>query len=322
MGKELRITPPVDYCLEPKPIDVTMALTNTCNHRCIFCQYHKVVPKAEHMNLDKGLEFLRQAHNLGIKEAGFALIDEPFMSKDLEHFVLGAKNIGFEYVFFNTNGALADKKRVEELYKNGLDSIKFSINAGKKETYKIVHGKNDFDKVIKNVKDASELRSKINSDIKIFVSFAESNSNKGEGEILEGLLKDYVDKVYIVRAINQGGGMYEESQTGTVSKDETLWGRYKNPDGGNSIISGKICPYPFKRVSITAEGYLTACCVDAKNELVAADLNMVSLEEAWNNNIMKKLRSWHINDEIPENCKCYNCIKNCNNDVLGLDKLI
>lgn len=322
MEKALRVAPPVEYVLNPQPIDVTMGLTNTCNHRCIFCQYHKVIPKAVKMEYRNGYSFLEQAYDLGINEVGFSLIDEPFMSRDLEKFVLAAKNIGFEYVYFNTNGALATKERMKKLLDNGLDSIKFSINAGKADTYKKVHGRDDFEKVITNICETSALRMEMGVDIRIFVSFAENAFNKGEGKILEKTLRDKVDNVYIVQAVNQGGGMYEEAQQNIVSAEETLWGRYKKDGSGKSVIEGRVCPYPFKRASITAEGYLTACCVDAKNELVVADLNKTSLREAWNCNAMKKLREWHLDGKIPEDCKCYNCIYNTNKDVLPLEKLL
>jgi wyosine [tRNA(Phe)-imidazoG37] synthetase (radical SAM superfamily) len=321
MGKELRVAPPVEYSLTPQPLDVAMALTNTCNHRCIFCQYHKVIPKPIKMEYGKGVRILNQARNMGIREVGFALIDEPFMSNDLELFILAAKDIGFEYVFFNTNGALAVKERMKKLFENGLNSIKFSINAGKAISYQKVHGRDDFEKVIKNICDASALRTEMDVAIGLFVSFAQNAFNEGEGKILEEILRGKVDKVYVVQAINQGGGMYEEAARNIVSAEESLWGRYKD-DNRKSIIESKICPYPFKRVSVTAEGYLTACCVDAKNELIVADLERTPLAEGWNSEAMKILRTWHLEGNIPKRCKCYNCINNTNNEVLPLNELM
>ena len=41
---------------------------------------------------------------------------------------------------------------------NGLDSIKFSIHGGTKDTYKKIHGKDDFDRVIKNLIWVDEYR--------------------------------------------------------------------------------------------------------------------------------------------------------------------
>ncbi|MDR2408826.1 MAG: radical SAM protein [Bacteroidales bacterium] len=299
-----------------------MALTNICNHRCIFCQYYKNIAKPIKMHKEKGYLFLDQAFNLGVREVSFALIDEPFMSKDLEDYVVYAKNKGLDYVWLNTNGALASKDRIEKLFINGLKSIKFSVNAGKRETYIKVHGKDDFGVVIENINNALKIRDDLAVDVGVFVSFAENSINHGEGYLLENILKDKVDKIYIVSAVNQGGGMYEEVQKGLIKNDEMLWSRYKDDKDGKSILTKKICPYPFKRINITAEGYFTACCADPKNELVVANLNTTSLASAWNCDAIKKLREWHISGNMPENCKCYNCINNTDNAVKPLLELI
>jgi len=301
----------------PPPIDMVFGLTNICNHRCIFCQYNKaIIPKPIHLSIEKAIDYLKQAYELNVKECGFGLIDEPFMSEILEDCILQAKRISFEYVWLNTNGALAIKSRMEKLFINGLDSVKFSIGAGVAETYKKIHGKNDFDKVIQNVKDCSVLRKQINPNAKIFVSFAEVSVNKNEGVILENLLGDFVDKIYIVKAVNQGGGMYDEVNNGIVYKEEKLWSRYKDANG-DSIIN-TICPYPFKRINITAQGNLSACCVDMKNELLVADLDKIPLAEAWNSEKMQRIRTYLLNNNMPQNVKCYNCINNTNYEILPI----
>ena len=52
-------------------------------------------------------------------------------------------------------------KRIAQAIENGLDSIKFSIHGGTPETYEKIHGKNDLDRVIKNLKYVDEYRKKI-----------------------------------------------------------------------------------------------------------------------------------------------------------------
>jgi molybdenum cofactor biosynthesis enzyme MoaA len=257
---------------------------------------------------------MTQAYHLGAREISFSLISEPFMSQALEDCVSDAKNIGYEYIYLTTNGSMANKDRLEQLFANGLNSIKFSVNAGTAEIYIKVHGRDDFQKVIKNIISAVQLRKEMNTDVGIFVSFVENVMTKGHGIFLENILKNKVDHIYIVPAINQGGSMYEEIQEGVVDINKEkggLWNRYEKENKNIKTI----CPYPFNRINITAEGYLTACCVDLKNELVVADLNKISLQDAWNCDKMKKLRSFHLNRTIPQNLKCYNCLYNMNNII-------
>ena len=94
---------------------------------------------------------LEEAKNEGSVSVGLFATGEPFLNKDLENYIKFAKKIGYEYIFINTNGAAATLKRMQNAIASGLDSIKFSINAGTKETYKKIHGKDDFERVIKNL---------------------------------------------------------------------------------------------------------------------------------------------------------------------------
>ena len=43
------------------------------------------------------------------------------------------------------------KERADEIVRAGIDSIKLSINAANKEDYALIHGKDEFDQVIKNL---------------------------------------------------------------------------------------------------------------------------------------------------------------------------
>lgn len=97
---------------------------------------------------------------------------EPFLNKNLAEYIEISKNIGFEYVYIITNGALANLERVEPCIKAGVDNIKFSINGYDRDTYTYtyVHGKDDFEDVIKNLKNIYVYRETNNLDFKIYVS--------------------------------------------------------------------------------------------------------------------------------------------------------
>jgi MoaA/NifB/PqqE/SkfB family radical SAM enzyme len=323
MSKEIKFTIPEFGAKVSHPQEIMMALTNICNHRCYFCSYRKIMPKPVKMPREKARDFLKQALDLGAKQASFALLDEPFCSGDFENCVKDAKIMGYEYIYATTNGSLSDKTRLRKSFENGLDSIKFSINAGNRETYKKVHGRDDFDRVIQNVKDADLLRKEINPEIRLFVGFAENIINSGDEGVkeLEIILNGIVDKIFVMSTYNQGGAMFDEVKQETVSKTDKIWHRVKSYDI-KSDFSLEICSVPFRRAYVTSEGFLTACCVDGKNELVVADLNKTSLKDAWNSEDFQKFRSFLLNKNVPENCKCYNCINNTNNEVFPLEKIL
>ncbi|MCI8814672.1 MAG: radical SAM protein [Lachnospiraceae bacterium] len=142
----------------PFPYNMLVELTNRCNHACVFCAHKKM--HRSFRNCDKKLmtDIIQQAYELGTREIGFYLTGEPFLNKDLEYYVGLCKRIGFEYIYITTNGVLAKKERVKNLWELGLSSLKFSINAATRKTYQFIHGRDDFDKVMKNINDIYELK--------------------------------------------------------------------------------------------------------------------------------------------------------------------
>jgi hypothetical protein len=301
---------PVEYSLNPPfPLNIDISLNSTCNHQCIFCACHKprknLHEKSIIMSKDRVFDLIGQAYNLGARDIGFVSYSEALLYKNLEDCVAYARNLGYTYIYLSTNGSLADKRRLTNLFtgtgNGGLHSLRFSVNAGNRETYKKIHGKDDFDTVINNIVTANELRDELKLNIPLFVSYVENPLNKGQWRLLKEKFKNIVDRLYVSPAINNGGYLWEELQRGIVEPVKT-----EKP---------LMCPQPFNRFQITPEGYLTACCVDAENSMVVADLNKVALKDAWYCDNMLKVRSFFLKQEIPANSLCYNCLNNGHNVV-------
>ena len=72
-------------------------------------------------------------------------------------------------IFTTSNGSVNSFEKIKSAVDAGLDSIKFSINAGSKETYKLIHGKNDFEQVISNVTNLNKYR--LENNIKLTFMF-------------------------------------------------------------------------------------------------------------------------------------------------------
>lgn len=289
----------------PFPKNMLIELTNICNHNCIFCANSKMTRKKGNIDENFLFRILKEAFDEGTTEVGFYATGEPFVSKNLALYVTKAKDIGYKYVYITTNGALATPERTREVIEAGVDSIKFSINAGTKETYKSTHGKDEFDIVIDNLRYISDYRKKNNKNFKIFVSSIVTRYSESEKKILEEKLKDISDDIVFINVANQGGMMYEINENLSINGDEYL-------------IKKMPCSLPFNSLHVTYEGYLTSCCIDFQNYLTVADLNKVSIKEAWNSEIFIELRKKHLENSI-EGTLCYNCIYNKNE---GVDPLI
>lgn len=97
---------------------------------------------------------LKDGRTAGATDVGLYLTGESFIHPKLTEMVALAKQLGYTYIYITTNGILADKNRMHALAKAGLNSIKFSINAGTPETYAEIHGRPQYARVLRNLKIA------------------------------------------------------------------------------------------------------------------------------------------------------------------------
>ncbi len=266
-------------------------LTNVCNHKCIFCANKKMQRKKGVCDRDVMLNIINQAFELGTREVGFYLTGETLLYKDLEFFVEQCKTMGFEYIYLTTNGVYANKDRIKKLGELGLSSIKFSIDAATQNTYKKIHGKDDFNIVKNNLFDALELK-KEGLSIGIFASFCVVKQNMDEIEQFRKDIGEYFNDTMIGLATEQGGNMSE------------LLDELVDPMLRTSKMP---CERIFNRLHVTYEGYLNACCIDMENMLAYADLTKETLKDAWHNKIITALRKEHLSGKLSYN-QCYNCI--------------
>lgn len=281
----------------PFPKNMLLEITNICNNCCIFCANSKSGRKKKMMDLSFGQKILKEAYDNGTREVGFYATGEPLVNMDLEKYIAYAKDVGYEYVYITTNGTLLDKCRAKSIIEAGVDSVKFSVNASNAADYHLIHGKDDFNKVVNNMMQFNEVRKASSHPVSLFISCILTSYTKEIKDEMETLFKDIADDMIFLNCINQGGYMYEINAHLAV-----------NGDGGYHPMNN-ICPMPFKNLYVSVEGYLTMCCTDFQNYLVAADLNKEPLKEAWNNKYAQKLRQAYIDGKL-DGTLCFNCIYN------------
>lgn len=142
------------------PIYVEVGPTNICNHKCIFCALDFVEHGNHTIDKDIMISALKDMAKHGIKSVMFAGEGEPLLHKDICLFVQKAKEYGMD-VSITTNGVLFTKEKIEK-YLPYLTWIRFSVDAGSAKTYSEIHKtkKEDFNKLIKNIKVAVEFKRK------------------------------------------------------------------------------------------------------------------------------------------------------------------
>lgn len=269
------------------PKDMLFDLTNGCNHACYFCNNPHQQRKISRMPKDVGFRVMKEAVDAGVEEIGFYNTGDPFVSTDLEAFVEEANRLGYKYIYVTTNGALAMPDRAKKVIDAGLDSIKFSINAGSRETYKTVHGKDDWDAVIAHLEWISEYRKTLDRPFYLAVSYVQTRLTESEAPAFKERFSDLVDEIVVYECHDQVGQM--------AGTEELLAANHLPPR--NEMYSG-ICSSPFKRAHITSEGFMTLCCVEYENYAAVEDMRDMSFLDAWHSQRFQATRKKHIDGDL------------------------
>ena len=279
----------------PIPRQIQIETTNVCNHRCGFCAYTEMVRK--HAVMDPALfkRLVTEAYELGAREIGLFAGAEPLTCKSLEDYIVHCRTVGYEYMYISTNGALGDEARFKSLLDAGLSSIKFSINAGTRETYQRVHGRDEFDKVIKNLRFVSEYRREVATFKYLGLSFVGMPDTAHEYAAIRELAGPLVDEVLYYEANNQSG---QKAELPPPPFDT--------------------CVLPFNKLHISVEGYIKACCNDYDNYLAIEDLKDMSLRDAWLSPRFQQLRRAHLDDAL-DGTLCGKCIRRSTAEVRPLN---
>lgn len=285
------------------PKNMLIEITNSCNDSCLFCANSKCTKKRGMIKKDLAIKILKEAYELGTREVGFYGTGEPLLDNHLETYISYAKQLGYEYVYITTNGALLSEERAISIIEAGIDSVKFSINASNARDYYLIHGRDEFDRVIENLIRFDMLRKQKNKKISLYISYIATRYTNQAKDEFKTKYEKYVDDIVLLECRNISGCMSDEIKE-YLSVDQKLGIHPEN----------NICPIIFKNLYVTYEGYLTMCCADFQNYLVVADLNKENLKEAWNNKYARNLRKRHLEHNL-EGTLCFNCIYDCNKAV-------
>lgn len=288
----------------PFPKIIKIDICNTCNYSCVFCPQSKHIGKVGNIDDKLCMKIIKDAYEAGAREICLSSTGEPLLNPNLENYIQQAKQTGYEYIFFNTNGYLMNKGRGESILSAGVDSIKFSINAGSVENYKLVHGVDGYERVIENMICLSKIRNEKQINCKLYVSYVAIKPTLHEAKRLEDRLSAYVDDFIVMNANRRGGSICE--------LDENLFA------GDDDYAYHYPCSQLFNNMYISAEGYVTICAQDFENLTVVADLNQTDIVSAWNSKEFVAFRKRYLEKDL-ENTLCINCVYGKNERVVPLN---
>ncbi len=287
----------------PAPRSLNIELNNTCNHRCLYCQFHG--PYALHkptpavMDPEFAKQIIRNASDFGAgtHELGLYMSGEPFLYPGLDEIIRYAKGYGFPYVYLTTNGALATPEKMKSVLDSGLDSIRFSINGADRAQYEFFHGRDDFDAAKNNLKFMSSYISdnnlKVSTSISVVVTKMTPSLRK---DIIEGF-GELVDDIVFFPVLLEG-----------LCLDDDMRNKLIEVEMPEKPIDGFICSYPFNSMYIDALGRVKPCCNNLDDNVGIWDLTKeCDLRKAWNSELMIRYRRIFIEGASVKGTACEKC---------------
>ena len=291
----------------PLPEKIGIEINNSCNHKCYFCPNPTMDRPRAVMDDAMVMRITREAYEAGIRQISFYSGGEPFLNRSLAKYVRYAKELGFTYVYLSSNGGKVVTSHIEAVLDAGLDSIKFSVNAGNAETYALVHGHDEFDDVMRNVEFVARYRRERNRSLRLFVSFVDTPLSHDTFPALKERIGSLVDEVVVYPFVVIGTPLKRR-----VEKDgtERPYIDYDSTDRGEDWNRSRLrlpCYQLWSYLNVTMEGYLSACCSDYNNDLVIGNLNDMSLTDAWHSEEFQELRRRHVSGDV-SGTLCEGCI--------------
>jgi hypothetical protein len=188
----------------------------------------------------------------------------------------------------------------------GLDSLKFSMNnADEAQFRKVAQVKGKlFRDAVTNLKEARRVRDAGNFPCGLYASSIRYDGEQQERmQALVDEILPCVDEHYWLPLYSMGAL--------TVEREKELGYR---PIAGNQGRLGALreplpCWSLFTEGHITYDGKLSACCFDAGDRWIMADLNQVPFMQGWKSVAFQELRKAHLKRDVAgticENCVAY-----------------
>jgi len=310
-----------------EPVVYNIETTNACNMSCKMCPRTTMMTRAiETMNIDLFRKIINQLrpHNMEKWEEWERFVEEKYCIKKTDvsenHFFLYVipkviqlhgygdplldKNMGAYvkilvdngfYSYFSCNPANIDIGKTLEMFENGLNYIKYSIESVDDERHKKIRGNaSNFTESYKKILSILEIKKEKKLKTVIVITMLDLNSEWQKDDYLK-LKKLFEGKDVYIYLKSEDQQWYREDYHGT-----------------NSVHWSEFCKHPWMSMTIKSNGEAAMCMEDFNNEIVLGDATKESLHDIWHGERYDRFRTDHV-----ELAKGIKCIESCDMKLIG-----
>lgn len=138
------------------PIYIDLGVTSICNSNCIYCYAIHQKKLGEILPEEIVYKIMEDAPKLGVKSLSVTGDGEPTLNPCLYKAVRIGKDNGLD-LSVCTNGVLLDPEKLDTLLATNV-WLRFNLSAGTREGYLLVHRKDNWHIVKKNIQDAVRIK--------------------------------------------------------------------------------------------------------------------------------------------------------------------
>jgi MoaA/NifB/PqqE/SkfB family radical SAM enzyme len=260
-------------------------------------------------------------------------VGEPMMTRDLPRMVRYLKDRG-TYVLFNTNGTLLTERKGRALIDAGLDELRVSLDAAEPATFKLVRGRDMFDRIIRHVRAFTAMQRELNiatprvslwltglkETVEQLPAFVTLAHDLGVPEVHLQRLVYFPEGQGLAREESSLFEQLEASEEGLIAEAEALakslgvkFDASGATEPGTSLHQQEekqpwsLCSRPWTLMYFTAHGRAIPCCIApfsmrGYDSFTLGDATQQSLREIWNGPAYQEFRRALLSDDPPRSC--------------------
>lgn len=269
--------------LDVLPKVLKIEATNYCNASCVFCPYDKMTRPKGNMSQELFEKIITEATDNGIMEIEFVHMGETLIDPNIFEKIRMAKSKGMRTQMVS-NGSLFSHKKIEEMFKSGLDILKISFEGYNEEIYRALRPGLDYHKIVDNLK--AIMRYKKENGYKypfIIIRIIYCPEHKKELDEFVLCWSDIVDDIEILPLHN--------------------WTNLTDYKASSPIT----CIYPWTHMTILQDGRVVPCTVEWEGKNTIGDLKHESLVNIWKGAKVKEVRQSLLDKKMQQLALCCHC---------------